>query len=173
MTITTGALPSGVFVSGNEVVGNQGGATKRLTLSTAGLSDVEEDVLWTPTLYGTTTAGVTTYTQQSGTYNKVGNFVILNFSILWSNLTGTGSARVGGLPYTAKNFSGNFRFGLSVAYYNGLSLPSGKILGGYIQDNTNYISLINLDNLTSSDFTDIQTELTTNGELYGSITYTV
>jgi hypothetical protein len=170
-TITTGALPSGAFVSGNEIVGNQGGVTKRLTLSTAGLSDVEQSGLWTPTLYGSTTTGTTTYAVQSGTYSRIGEKILINFSVLWSNITGTGGARIGGLPFNAKNFSGTYRFGLSVAYYNSLAIPNGASLGGYLQDNTNFIVLINYNETTGNDLTDMQTELTTAGEIYGSITY--
>lgn len=173
MTVTTGALPSGDFASGNEIVGNQGGVTKRLTLSTAGLSDWESPTLWIPTIHGATTAGTATYTQQHGTYTRIGSIVTLNFVVIWTNLTGTGFARIGGLPFTARNYSGVQRYGLSVSYYHSLSLPSGKSLAGYLQDNTNYIQLANQDNTTMVDFTDLQTEITTAGELYGSITYII
>lgn len=172
-TVTTAGLPSGTYAIGDQLVGNQSGATKRLTLGTAGLSDVEGIADWTPTLYGATTAGTTTYTQQIGKYYKIGNQVTLNFNIAWSNLTGTGGARIGNLPFTARNYSGTYRFGLAVAYYNGLALPSGTHLAGFLQDNTNHIWLMNVSNTTMNDPTDMQTELTTTGEIYGSITYLV
>lgn len=173
MTVTTGALPSGVFTAGNEIVGNQGGATKRLTLASTGLSDVEQSALWTPTLYGATTAGVMTYSVQTGVYTKVGEICTLNFNLGWTNLTGTGGARIGGLPFLAKSFSGNHRFAVTISYYNSLTLPTGIKLAGYLQDNTNYINLLNFNETTANDLTDLQTELTTAGELYGSITYIV
>lgn len=173
MTVTTAGLPSGAFASGNEIVGNQGGATKRLTLSTAGLSDFEQPTLWTPTLYGATTAGITTYTQQNGTYTRIGSIVSLNFTLIWTNLTGTGPASIGGLPFNARNYSGVQRYALGTSYYHNLSLPSGKVLAGYLQDNTSFIRLANKNNATMGDATDLQTEMTTAGELYGSITYII
>jgi len=167
------SLPSGTMTASDEVIGYQGGVVKRLTVPISGLSDVEEDVTWTPTLYGATTSGTTTYSNQKGTYNKIGNVVVLNGTIGWDNATGTGEARVGGLPYTAKNFSGNFRFGLSVAWFNSLALPSGTNLSGYLQDGENFIRLANVNNNTANDPTDLQSELTTLGSLFFSITYTV
>lgn len=171
-TVTTAGLPSGTFAIGDQLVGNQGGATKRLNLGTAGLSDVEGIADWTPILYGATTAGTTTYTSQLGKYYKLGNMVTLNFSIGWSNLTGTGDARIGNLPFTAATYSGTLRFGLVIAYFNSLSLPS-ETLQGYIQDGNNYITLLNPNGTTMNDPTDLQTEITTTGDMHGSITYLV
>lgn len=173
MTVTTGALPSGTLAISDQVVGNQGGSTKRLTVSTVGLSDVEPPTNWTPTLYGATTAGTTTYSVQYGTYTKVGSIVTLNFTLFWTNATGTGGVRIGGLPYTARNYTGVQRYGLLIPYYNNLNIPSGKSIGGYLQDATNYISLLNFNETTGNDPTDLQTQLTITGELYGSITYIV
>lgn len=167
------SLPSANMLSADQVVGYQGDVVKRLTVLTSSLSDTEEDVIWTPTLYGATTAGTTTYIVQSGTYNKIGNTVVLNFRLDWNALTGTGEARIGGLPYVAKNFSGTYRFGLVPTYYNSIALPADKTIGGYLQDNTNFIRLVKFGTTTANDFVDLQTEMTTSAEIYGSITYTV
>ena len=171
--VNISSLPTGAASGGEIFVANQSGTTKALTLSMDALSDFESPTEWTPTLYGVTTAGTTTYTVQYGTYTRVGSIVTLNFTIIWTNLTGTGVTRVGGLPFTARNYSGVQRYGLNVSYYTSLSLPSGKILAGYLQDNTNYIQITNQDNTTMVDFTDLQTEMTTQGELYGSLTYII
>jgi hypothetical protein len=57
--------------------------------------------LWIPTVFGATTAGSTTYTQQSGSYSREGNMVTVTFVILWSGTTATGDVKIGNLPFTA------------------------------------------------------------------------
>lgn len=55
---------------------------------------------WTPVMTGTTTAGTTTHTVQTGNYIRVGNLVTVNFTVTWSAATGTGNMLVYGLPFT-------------------------------------------------------------------------
>ena len=131
-----------------------------------------ESGTWTPTLYGATTAGTTTYTAQTGNYFRLGSLVFVDARIIWTNATGTGSARCGGLPFTIYNGTVN-RPGVDISYYNGLTLPAGKTLSGYAQENDTYINLTNASNTDSSDFTDLQSEMTTTGELYFSAVYQV
>lgn len=54
---------------------------------------------YTPTYQGGTTAGVTTYSTQEGTYLTVGRLVIAIINLTWSAATGTGEARIS-LPLT-------------------------------------------------------------------------
>jgi hypothetical protein len=173
VNITTGALPSGTATTADQFVGNQGGVTKRLTVEMDSIGGYESSTVWTPTLYGATTAGTTTYDYQEGIYFKVGGLALLTFRIGWSNATGTGEARIGGFPFTATSLPSTMRYPISFSYYNGLSLPSGKRLAGYIQDGTNYARLLNGDNTTFNDPTDLQSELTVGGEIYGNIFYIV
>ena len=56
---------------------------------------------FTPTIIGLTTAGVGTYSSQSGSYTKIGNEVYFKLSLAWSAHTGTGAMAVTGLPFTA------------------------------------------------------------------------
>lgn len=170
--IAISSLPTGTATGGDIFVGNQSGTTKALSLGLDAMSDYEQGT-FTPTLYGTTTAGTTTYTVQLGDYEKVGRLIYCTFTLIWTNATGTGEAQVGGLPYTPLALSGTKRHAFSASYYNGLTLPSGKILKGYVQDSQAYINLFNIDNTTAGDFTDLQSEMTTSGELYGSMTYLV
>lgn len=60
-----------------------------------------EEGSYTPTYYGATTAGVTTYTLQSGYYQRVGNAVFFSAFVTWTAATGTGEARIG-LPFTPR-----------------------------------------------------------------------
>ena len=55
---------------------------------------------WTPTIYGSSTTGTTTYTTQNGSYTRIGNVVTASFSVTWSSATGTGSVVVDSLPFS-------------------------------------------------------------------------
>ena len=64
------------------------------------LDDYEEGV-FTPVIVGATTAGVGTYSSQSGRYTKTGNRVFFEATCNWSAHTGAGNMQMGGLPFTA------------------------------------------------------------------------
>jgi hypothetical protein len=55
---------------------------------------------WTPTVFGSGTAGTTAYTTQSGFYTRVGNIVFVSAYVSWTAQTGAGNLRFGGLPIT-------------------------------------------------------------------------
>lgn len=50
---------------------------------------------FSPTYFGSTTAGVTTYTLQSGFWTLVGRVAIVLGEVTWTAATGTGNARIG------------------------------------------------------------------------------
>lgn len=83
---------------------------------------------FTPTAVGGSTAGAGTYTIQIGRYIKVGNFVTINYQILWSAHTGTGEARLSSMPFTVKTLTNYAPTGggyyLNVATYNPWSYQS-------------------------------------------------
>jgi hypothetical protein len=56
-----------------------------------------------PTIVGTTTAGVGTYSSQAGYYTRIGNTVKFHLNLTWSAHTGTGNMRIAGLPFTSSN----------------------------------------------------------------------
>lgn len=58
---------------------------------------------FTPTVYGASTAGTTTYTKQIGTYQRNGQWVHFALRVAWSAASGTGTMRIGGLPFNAIN----------------------------------------------------------------------
>lgn len=58
---------------------------------------------WTPTIFGATVAGVTTYVTQNGTYILIGNLVLASAVIQISAATGTGDLQIGGFPFTISN----------------------------------------------------------------------
>jgi hypothetical protein len=58
------------------------------------------NTLFTPTLYGGTTAGTPTYTIQQGQYTKTGNVVHFKLRIDFTAKTGiAGALKIGGLPF--------------------------------------------------------------------------
>lgn len=62
------------------------------------LDDYEEGT-FQPTVFGSTSAGVGTYTSRSGNYTKIGNLVHIEIVLAWSAHTGTGNLKIGGLPF--------------------------------------------------------------------------
>lgn len=57
---------------------------------------------WTPTLFGSSTAGTPTYSVQSGSYVQIGKLIVAQFQITLSAIGGmTGNVRLGGLPVSA------------------------------------------------------------------------
>lgn len=61
---------------------------------------------FTPTVYGSTTAGTCTYTVQKGFWHRVGKMVTISMRVTYSAHDGTGNMRIGGLPFTAVTDSG-------------------------------------------------------------------
>jgi hypothetical protein len=95
------------------------------------LDDYEEGT-WTPTIYGTSTAGTTTYFQQYGLYTKIGRVVTVQVFITITNQTGTGALRLGGLPFTAGSGANTFPcavkttdLALTALYYPVFSVAGG------------------------------------------------
>jgi hypothetical protein len=71
------------------------------TAAANALDDYEEGT-WTPVILGDT-GGVVTLVTQFGKYTKIGNMVTLNGYVSWSVNTGTGQARLTGLPFAINN----------------------------------------------------------------------
>lgn len=61
---------------------------------------------WSPTYVGLTTAGVTTYVEQSGNYTRVGRVVFAQGRVRWSAASGTGDAVIS-LPFAAGAYTYN------------------------------------------------------------------
>jgi hypothetical protein len=91
-----------INLTGNVIVASGQGIDFSATSGTGTselLSDYEEGT-WTPTARGETTAGTTTYTNQTGAYTKVGRQVTVTFRLAYSALTGTGNLLIQGLPFS-------------------------------------------------------------------------
>lgn len=82
--------------------------------------------VWTPTYVGLSTAGVTTYTIQEGSYERVGRTIIAHGRVAWSAATGTGAAAIS-LPIAAV-FTRVSRFVVSLYPVN-VTFANGGIVG--------------------------------------------
>ena len=105
-TLTTPIVSTTMGVGGATPSGSGSGITFPATQSASSdantLDDYEEGT-WTPTIYGGTTAGSTTYTNQTATYTKIGRVVYFLVDVRWSAQTGTGALTMGGFPFTCNN----------------------------------------------------------------------
>ena len=127
------------------------------------LDDYEEGT-WTPTAFGGTTTGTTTYNVQTGTYTKIGRQVIVNGRLDWSALTGTGSLRIGGLPFT----TGSTQEGTFSVMSGSLNWSGGTSLVGYFSDSKTYLLLYGIAD--DATFTN-QSCVNEAAELYFTCTY--
>jgi len=135
-----------------------------------GYPEYEEGV-FTPTLYGSTDAGTTTYAVQFGKYTRIGRMIFAQFGLAWSGITGVGQARTGGLPYSAADGLEN-RGTINLHYYHSLSMPDGSTLQGFVENRKNYIRYTNKQASTQSQLTDM-TNLSNTGEIYGMAIYSI
>ncbi len=116
---------SGLATANNAVVNTSGAGVPSLTTypqvtglgigaspgSTAGITFDGSNFInnyavgtWTPTVYGSSTAGTTTYSAiQNGYYVRIGAFVQIQCEVGFTAATGTGNFTFGGLPFTIKN----------------------------------------------------------------------
>jgi hypothetical protein len=106
-------------------------ATQSASSDANTLDDYEEGT-WTPTAFGQSSAGTTTYLSRGGYYIKTGRFVFLKGSIAISAMTGTGNLRIGGLPFTQQSSDSSMGFIMTDA----LDLPATGNMTLYVDANT-------------------------------------
>ena len=104
------------------------------------LDDYEEGE-FTPTIYGTSTAGEATYVGSGrvARYTKVGNRVHFTIYLSWTAHTGSGNMHISGLPFNSKNVVNLYH--PVTAYYQNLDLTASYFFQGYIPNNNNVIFL--------------------------------
>ena len=93
---------------------------------------------YTPTYVGGTTAGVTTYTLQQGSYVQVGSIIFFTLTVVWSAATGTGNARIS-LPVVA-SATANQNYSLSLRV-DGVTFANGTPQG-QIGSNTQFFIMV-------------------------------
>jgi hypothetical protein len=132
----------GINMSLNQPAAASGSMTAEL------LSHYEEGS-WTPTLLGASGNPTQTYAGggQVGAYVKIGRFVFCHGRIVMgSGITvGSGVARIGGLPFTAKSLAGTYG-SVNISYGNNWGTTGGCPTTGYVEPNTVYCDLQVYDN---------------------------
>ena len=107
------------------------------------MDDYEEGT-WTPTLIGSTTNPTVTYSEQAGTYTKIGQLVYITIRIAVSTTnSGSGNLGISGIPFTAKNYSSNVSGALSKAFVYNLATDIDVL---FVLKNESKVSLYASDN---------------------------
>jgi hypothetical protein len=137
----------------------------------ANVLDEYEEGTWTPTITFADSGSVG-YSQQVGTYTRVGNLVMCAFDItVNSESSASGNARLDALPFTAKNV--NARPALNIGYLSGWSATAAPS-GGYIEANATRMNLMARD---SADARNNQTTYIAGAagteRMIGSFTYLI
>lgn len=122
-TNTSPNILSDVVVSGNQAIGN-GTIQINAGQYVERVEGVERS--FTPVIQGSSSAGVGTYTAQSGTYVKNGNIVTFQLLLQWLNHTGTGNIEIAGFPYAP---SGNEPQPTGWVWSDGLSITGQATFG--------------------------------------------
>jgi len=111
-------------------------ATQSASADPNTLDDYEEGT-FTPVIFGTTTAGVGTYTSQVGLYTKIGNVVYYTINVAWSAHTGTGNIGLSGLPFTSRNSTG--ALWIASGFSNNLAMSASNILAPRVGSNSTQV----------------------------------
>jgi hypothetical protein len=104
-----GDTNTGLYRKSADVIGVAAGGANAIDFTSAGLRftasnatiDVFDNALFTPTIAGKTTAGVGTYSAQTGYYIRIGRAVLFHIRLGWTAHTGTGNMEVRGLPFAS------------------------------------------------------------------------
>ena len=132
------------------------------------LDDYEEGT-WLPEIRGGSTAGTTTYaSNRTGRYTKIGNMVTVQFTVGWTNATGTGALEIWGLPFTTNTTS--FYDNVGAGMCSNLDVPNGGTgINTYSPNNATLMNLyVTVDNAGLS-----QVQMDTAANIYGALTYIV
>lgn len=105
------------------------------------LLNLPQEGTFTPTIIGTTTAGVGTYTIQVGQYVKIGSLVFFSSRVAWTAHTGTGNLRLDSLPFTA-NGTTNGQMSVSIGRFNNIALTAGNLATAYVEPATKNVVFI-------------------------------
>jgi hypothetical protein len=176
---TTGDVNTGIYFPAADNIGFATGGTIRGRWTTDGLCfgsdtaaanalDDYEEGTFTPTYFGSTAAGTTTYTIQNGFYTKIGKLVTFQLNLGWSNATGTGNARIGGLPFTSSGTTNEYP---AVSCRNDGHAQAGEQLQGFIDINSTVLEL-GTANLTSGSNTNIAVDSSVQRMMWSGFYYT-
>ena len=102
-----------------------------------------EDGTFTPTVQGSTTAGVGTYNAATGIYTRIGNLVTVQVYMNLASHTGTGNIQFGALPFTSSATAG--RYGsVTIGYLENCTVPATSQVLALISPNTTFVALFTI-----------------------------
>jgi hypothetical protein len=122
--------------TGNLVIGTSGkgidfSATANAAGMTSELLDDYEEGTWTATLVATTNNH--TYTNQTGSYTKIGRTVTAQCRVTVNSAgTTSGSTKISGLPFTSNS---TYYGSLTINYANSIAITAGDSLTGHVDLN--------------------------------------
>ena len=131
------------------------------------LDDYEEGT-FTPTIYGLTTPGTTTYAAQAGYYTKIGNLVVVEITLSYSAITGTGRMEIGGLPFTSG--SGSSQYSTGTCMTANVNWTAGTMLTTFLPSATTGIRIYGSADDGAGGYQDCVNET---GEIYITMSYLV
>jgi hypothetical protein len=99
-----------------------------------------EEGSWTPTIIGSTTAGVGTYTGQYGMYVRIGRVVIVQANLQMTAHTGTGAMQISGIPYPSASAAAGYGHCGSLDFF-GLTLPANTTALAWVGLGAQHITL--------------------------------
>ena len=111
------------------------------TMTSEILADYEEGT-FSPTAFGNSTAGTTTYGLQYGMYVKIGNLCHFQVRMQVTNMTGTGDLILGGLPFTVFNDSERAYASVAVGYLDNLVFGNVADTHLALYTNTNSTNIV-------------------------------
>jgi hypothetical protein len=136
------------------------------TMTSELLNDYEEGT-FTPTIIGTSTAGVGVYTVQDAKYTKVGRLVTVEVDLGWSAHTGTGNMQITGLPFTT---NATVFTSVTLGYVDNIALTAGNIMTAYTSKSS---TLINLNQTPTGGGATTGVPIDVAGRIMVSVTYSV
>lgn len=180
-TIPGGAITIGNVVNGTGPVNDLSATTSGSVMSlrdfqVAFVPDVGNVVTspglqtgsFTPALSGTASAGVGTYTTQTGTFTRIGNVVTFNVHIVWTAHTGTGGIVITNFPINLPSSPTAFSV-VPISF----TVASGKILGAMSTGAGNFIFLKAYPADGTGAFADVAFASNTSGSIVVSGSYVI
>lgn len=120
-------------------------------------------VSYTPTYYGSSSVGVTTYTTQVGAYISVGQYVHVVGFLVWTAATGTGNVRIS-LPLASANVSA--QRSAAAVFTDGVTF-AGSGVQGLLFPNSNELRLFS----PASNAASTELSIETAGQLSFAVSY--
>lgn len=174
---TSGVVSTTITQGSNMVVTNGDGSISLALSATPSITNITlgsgtpmgyyiEQQPWTPTISGSSVAGVGTYVSQSGYYTRIGGMIFLQAEIQWSAHTGSGDLLITSLPFISRN-SANYSPEGIVNTQN-INLPGGssRTALGSMQPGTSTINVYVTTLTTNSNVA-----LSSSGIVHLTITY--